>query len=809
MAFTDEFPFLNNSTSFIVDDDVQVPAVPPNPNSIIILGTATKGPLYKAVPVNDDNISTTFGDHVDDAYGDVMLVKGYKEAKTLFPGAAIHGVRIGNATRSSLTLYENQLHASGDLSYTDITASFSVESKSDEANATEVVVRGDASGSPTSVDVTLPDGVTLNYQLDVSGAVPGAFDRVSDLVSALNNDPNFATFNVAKETLLTQDVNVTITSGLISGNIETTYDIDSGTGSYGDKLVDILAVFNNSAVTDSSSIEAGDTKSTLAAGAPKKDSDPNTETISVFSTIITSEAVLTASASDIGTTVLTLDAADDSHWDNADTTYNITNLVVTLVRGGVATTLVKDTDYTLTATTGKITLIGTYASGAQLGDKFWADYKYKTVYVEANLRSDLQTGNRYSYFVYGSDIIFGAAQRYNVQAIYNANIEYNVGVDVIVSDADNTIVKFVNPDNEPSVGDTVVFSLAYEPELPAITGTIISSTIVQESQLSGGSDGRKLIGKLLYDELEKGYMGSENMPARYLVPMGVFVDDTIQSIDFDTGLPTVINAGYIDQLSKYAKRKSRYVSECFGLITVQPMSAADINNPTLQEVNTWYNRLTVVSATDTTRPANVLKSFDDYHVVIPLGDAVFQIPGVFSGRPYVGQFAFLHASVMQNSNREEAIVNMNINPGPIVRFVYPIMNNAWINKLNQARYTLYTQSSVDGNYTIVDSPTLARATSKFDRQFVTQTVFDIIQTSRAVAKPFFGKPGFDSVRKSLETSIINRINDLYHPNRVSGFNATVFATDADKLSGKTQVLLQIVTSKEIRKIQFTTQLELT
>jgi len=819
MAFTDEYPYLNNTTSYIIDEDVEVPPVPPNPNSIILLGTAEKGPLYKPIRMDDTNLSATFGDYVDDGYGDLMLIKGYKEIRSMFPGAYIYGVRIGNATRASLDLYEAQVYTSGDLTATDTTVALNVQSKTDGENDTEIIITGDESGHPTSMDVELPNGVTLNYQLDMFGAVPGAYYKVSDLADALNNDTNFATYNVATATQLVDQVDITITeSSTVSGEIETTYDIESAAGkSYGDKMIDVVEAYNASVVTDSTSIEAGDTSSTLTY-SPNKDSDPNTETISVLSTIKTNEEVISAAAGDIGTLSLTLDCAADSHWDKTDTTYNITDLTLTLSRSGTAYTLVEGTDYSIVKTTGVITLLtgasskfkaaGAYGTGVRLGDKVYADYKYKTIYVEANVRSDLQTGNRYSYFIYGSQIIFGAAQLYALEARYSANNPYVLGVDMIISDADDAIIRFVNPDNYPSIGDTVRITVAFEAELPATTGTLITTTIVQQSQLTGGSTGRRLIGDTLYNELEKGYQGAENIPGRYIIPLGVYLDNTKSDVDYETGLPTTVNAGYLDQLSRYAKRKSRYVSECFGIICPQAIAASDINSPTLAEQNTWYASLTTVSATDTTRPANVLASFDDYHIVVPVGDAVFQINGIKSGRPYVGQFAAIHAAIMQNMNRDTAIVNMNIAPGPIQRFIYPVMSNEKINRINQYRYTLYTQSSVDGAYTIVDSPTLARAASKFDRQFVTQTVFDIIQTARQVAKPFFGQPGFDSVRKSLEQSITNSVNELYFPNRVSGFKCEVFATTADKLSGKTQVLLQIVTSKEIRKIAFTTQLEL-
>lgn len=804
--FVDEYPYLNNSTSYIVDEDVDTPPSPPNPNSIIIYGTAEKGPMYTPILMNDTSATDTFGDHIDDAYGDAMLIKGYKEAKAMYTGAQIYGLRIGDASRASLDLYEHQQYTSGDYSPTDVTACMRIESKSDGDNDTEVNIYADPSGYPTAMDVTMPDGVTLNYQLDIENNVPGAYNRVSDIVSALNNNTNFSTVNVAKVNVLTAEVDVPIVeSSSVSGEIQITYDIESGaTESYGDKLIEILSAYRSSDTVDSTSVESGDTSSTLTS-QPDKDSDPNTATIDHFSVIKSGETVLEASASDIGTKILYLDCKEDDHWDKTHSTYNIHGLTLTRVRSGATTTLEEGVDFTIDKPNAKITL----TDAVQLGDKFYADYKYRVIFVEANVRSDLQSGNRYSYFVYGSDIIFGAGQQYNLELRYTSNSEYTIGSDIIITDADSTTIKFVNSDNEPSIGDTVTFVLVYEPELPASTGTAITDAIVQESQLTGGSDGRAVLGLNLYNELQKGYEGAENIPARYLVPMGVALDEVVEDVDYETGLPTTVNAGFLTQLSTYVLRKSKYVSECFGIISPQIITADDINNPKLTEVQSWFTKLTTVSATDTARAANQVVNYDDYHIIVPVsGGAIFQIPGIKGGASYVGQFNVIHAAIMQNMNKERAIVNMNINPGPIQRFIYPIMNNEWINKINKSKYTLYTQSSVDGAYTIVDSPTLARSTSKFDRQFVTQTVFDVIQYCRRKAKPFFGQPNSPSIRKSLETTLQAGIADVFQPDRISGIAVTVYSTDQDKIDGKTQVILRIITSKEIRKIQFTTRLEL-
>ena len=104
----DQYPNVNNVVSYISDEDSPIQAAPPDPTVILLFGTAEQGPLYKPVSIDDSNIEDVFGSYVNDPYGDLMIVKGYKEIRSVFPQARIRGVRVGNATRAKLDLYENQ-----------------------------------------------------------------------------------------------------------------------------------------------------------------------------------------------------------------------------------------------------------------------------------------------------------------------------------------------------------------------------------------------------------------------------------------------------------------------------------------------------------------------------------------------------------------------------------------------------------------------------------------------------------------------------------------------------------------------------
>ena len=367
MATQDLFPNVNSVVSNIIEQDVAREPSPVSPDAILVVGTATKGPLYQPVRINDNNISDLFGSAPNDIYAGSSLVKGYKEMiSSMGTQTDIVAIRIGNATKATLDLYENREATSGDLSYTDDTIGLTIEAltEGEAGNNITATVYADENDLPTILDIRTPDG-TVSFPMSVDGSVGTA--RVSELAASINAHATTSLYIQALPNVLENTEVIDIVSGAISGVIETRYDMASVSGSAGDKLIDITDAYTQSQYTDSSSIAAGVLTASLAK-TPVKDSDESTETIDEFWRLVDDETLIgPALAGDVGTTSLTLAAASDTHWVAGE----IEDLVVTKTdSNGTETILTLTTDYTFVAGTSIITLV----TPVTLGETYEADY---------------------------------------------------------------------------------------------------------------------------------------------------------------------------------------------------------------------------------------------------------------------------------------------------------------------------------------------------------------------------------------------------------------------------------------------------
>jgi len=810
MPTQDLYPNVNSVVSNIIEQDVVREPAPVSPDAILVIGTATKGPLYQPIRINDANITELFGASPNDLYGQTSLVKGYKEmVGSMGTTTDIVAIRVGNATKASVSLYEHREITSGDLQYTGDTVALTIDAltEGEEGNSVEARVRsatpdGETPPSPdypTQLDITTPEGTSV-FPLSVMGV--GGYARVSELAAAINADTLVSAYVQATSNVLQQTEIVDIVSGSVSGHIETRYDMQSVSGSYGDKMLEITEAYTQDQFEDTDSVLAGVITATLE-NTPMKDADENTETIDEFWRKPINEVLIgPVLFADVGTTALPLDAAGDSFWVAGE----IESLVVTKTDGnGTVTTLTLTTDYTVNVNTGIVTLVGV---GAQLNETYKATYEYQATYVEANVRSALQSGNQYSYFVGGDTILFGATQSYSLTLKYQAKNNFQVPRDIAVDDDDDGIIQFRNPDNEPSVGDSVSVTFLYEPELPARAGSSLASGRFQASSLTGGSDGRRLSGAEYYSELAKGYLAADNIPIRHVVPQGVYLDDVLDGIDYETGLPSERNAGYHSQLSLFLRRKSQYVSECEGYISTQPLiPSSATNNPTLTEKEAWYNALVTVSATETTRAANVMATFDDYHVTVLTGSATLLTAGIYGNRPYVDGFANIYAAMRFHHNNLDSMINKRVPTNVIQDMIYPVLAMDRVNEINAARYTMITRHSQDGSIIVADAPTAARASSQFNRQYNVAIVFEAVNAVRSVLDQFIGKPNKNAVRQSMETTAKMVLREMT-PDKLLSFDVKVIADRNDAISGKTRVKLILLTANEIRKIEIETRMQL-
>lgn len=796
-----ELPFVNGVRSNLIEEQIREQALPPSADAIIIFGTATQGPLLTPTRVTAASIETVFGPSINDPYEKFNLVKGFHEINGSLPRADIIAVRVGDAKKATLNLYEQQVTSGVLTPQSTDTVSITLEALEDglAGNAVTADVYGDEQGVPTRMIVGLPNGSTIEYDLANTYKTP------SSLAAAMNADDEISQYvKTTSNVLSNTSGTVTITeSSVVSGQIETTYSLPHN------YILDLTSVYTADEIEDATSIAAGRGSATLAS-TPTKDESELTNTINKFWTIKTSEELTDGAItpSDVGETVFTLDAAADPKYDNTDATNSIKYLVVKKKSGttGVISTLTLTTDYSYNFGTAKITL----TSGAALGDRYYASYYYLTSFAEANVRSALDTGNPYSYFVGGDTITFGANQTWPLAVAYDTKTNFIIPGDVTISDATAGTLKFSVNENSPAIGDTLNVEYLYEPELPAPnspTGTEMPSGRRQASQLSGGASGRKVTLPQYYNELAKGYLAADNTPFRIAVPQGVYLDDTMLGIDFETGLELEQNAGFHTQLGVFLARHSVFVSECIGIMSVKPMAASNPAFPTLAEREAWYEKLVNVSATDTTRAANVMASINDFHLVVTAGDFLLSHTNVANGKIYVEGAHNIFAGMKFFHDNLTSIITRSVPKTMIRGMQYKIVSSDRINAVSQARYTLITEDSDTGNFKAAQAPTLASSTSQFRKQYNLDITIEAVNRVRRVLKPFIGQPNKNSVREAMRQAAKQELQ-LMSPDKLMAFELEVVTTRGEAINGRVQVDLTLTTAVEIGLINIRTRLQL-
>lgn len=164
-------------------------------DSILIIGTASDGPMYEPIPLQSKEIAeATFG-----AFGNGTLVRGFYEAQngTIEGTPDIRGLRIGNGLKASL----------------DIAEKVSTASTSDEVTtgATSLKLEANVPGSIyNAVSVYLDENRKINIYNPKTGEVSAfTYDDVNmndtsvdcrnvrELVNAINADPNLNTILTA------------------------------------------------------------------------------------------------------------------------------------------------------------------------------------------------------------------------------------------------------------------------------------------------------------------------------------------------------------------------------------------------------------------------------------------------------------------------------------------------------------------------------------------------------------------------------------------------------------------------------------
>lgn len=794
----DIYGAVNGVRNDIINEPLSTPLRDDTSQSIFIFGTAADGPLHVPTRPVDGDVESQFGTFSLNQYSDRSLLKAYYEslaAGGTDPNFNVRLIRVGNVSKAGIDLYEHRAYGSGDYSPTGKSLSVRLEfdTPGTLGNTATAYITG-SGGLPTALTIGLPSGTEKTFYIDATGTTNGYIQNVSDLIEAVMSDTDLVSAGlVATTTLLEADYEFTYA--------EPSVDIVSDAGtSYGNNLVEIVTAYSES-----------DNAETIPAGSSTyvfdvvlaKDTDDATPTVDSFFVVKTNEVAKTAALADVGYNTFTLSAASDPFWLTGPSTF--TGLTVSLVRSGVTYSLTAQC--TVDTSTGIVTIAksGDFAAGYVLNDQIKVTYKYEVGYTEANVRSDLVSGNRGSYFVSGDTITFGAAQQFDVEASFKGIREFIWGSDIILVDAETSSIRFNNPLNLPDVGDTVVLSIRYLPELPAPTGTTLSDLTTQVSGFSGGSDAQSMSLTEYKKAVQTALDRTFGYPCATIIIAGAYLNDTVTGYNSETGLKETVNVGWHTVLSDYVIRKSKYVNECKAILSTKPMTTIDS-----ESIESYIDSLITVSATDTLRPANIISNIDSYPLIITANDFIVAVPKVVNDSVYTTAPSAIYAVSRQITSKETSpIAYVNKMPDVVRGLTVPAIGWDKLQQINTMRYTFFHRDITSGTQSILpaDAPTLAVTGSSLDRQYVLDVVYLCLRSVRQAMQAFIGQKNDDRTRTVMENVAKSVLKEL-SPTYITAYDVKVSADVRDKIDGNTKLKLLIKTAREIRTISEETRIKI-
>jgi len=785
----------NGVRSQIVDRGT--PQVPTgiSPDATFIIGTASRGPVDTPVRITQGmDVKEIFGDVITTGLGfETSLVRGFYE----FTDSAVGNVevaliRAGEVSKSRIKLYEYE-GGSGELAATIVidndgtqhpAYSLVLESldESAELNGTIVRVTADENGEPAYLTIELPDGTSVSYQISPTQVGANVINKVSDLVNRINATTSINSKLVASYAPIEKAVNITVGSGEVGGK-KVVYDIADGT--WGDKISSITRAYVSG--TNEQIIKAGELTAELVA-TPPKSMERTKHTITSFIRNVSMENILSVSPTLVGSTnyAVNLSCKNVPGWNSG---YGLDNVVIMVKRNGATTTttLTETTHYTVNESTGVVTIIGPLS----IGDVYYASYSYKVSYTEAKLRSELQEGNDRMYFVAGDQIVFGAPQPFDVVISFTAEKEIPLSK-VSLSDKFKGIIEFSDANDLPSVGGTVTVVVNYEPELPAPTGTVMSTGQVQPAAMSGGSNGIPATLSGYRKALKKALQAIDLYPRRHNVIMGMYLDDVESGYNAETGLPETVPVALFNTVLPYIQRSSNLANECDVEIPVRPLT-----DLTPAGINAWIEKLTVTSATDHTRPANIIAGINDFRAEAPVGCFVYRNTNINGGREYFANPGAVYAAFKSSLSYKESAVHKQV-PGSVRDLGVKIFNAEIISALNDNRYTAAVMNAMQ-QFIWADAPTLATPRSQFARQFVRDTTFLAVSLAREAANPYIGKPRLPQYLTSLRKDVYSAVSVLV-PDAIGNLYVELIPDPTGYITGRTAIRLILDTAVEIRRV---------
>jgi hypothetical protein len=847
----EQFPYLPGVTSTLEDGGLQVHREVDLGDSIVILGTAEKGPLNNPVALT----SLSEAKEIFGAYGNGTLVRGIFEAFGANADAKdVRGCRIGNATKAELRFAENNPTTAqyvDEPTYetdgtTQIPDALVIEALKEGDEYNNVSIRQDYVDGALSIVIYNPDtGVESSFTYNTDINYTADVHNVDELADAINADSNLK--EIIKATMkplsvsfevdvMDTDQNDALATGIVitGENVRLTLSerldtfivgtdaatsyptgVANVTDLYGDytgnfptvgnKITDVTSVYQIALVPSTS----GTSGALIIETAGKNN-------IQLDETPIQGDITTTKTIGDIGGNAFTASQAQQYvvngfigfvestgtlvySWET-DSAVTITdNSFVLYKTVGGTRSEVSSSDFTLTGAGANPDV--TFNAGAvpEVGTILTVDYHSDAfTLTEVATRTAVQaTEDWKNYFVTGNTIYFGTTVPTDMIITYQYKNQFGVGGQVILENANTG--KFYWPATTISPKDdiaaatrdapvTLGFTYSYQPEWIVLGFNALS--------LKGGSDGVVMTNAEKYDALEAALDNLENYDADIFVPMNLYLDDTKEYYNVETGELETMNAGYHTLLHNFLMSLQEGVNEAIGVMSVKPATANDLTT-----VNDWYKKLTTVSTSDLTRGANIMSALDSKFISVTAMEPLFINNEVTT--PYTSTGEAVYAGLISTLPPQSSTTNKRIDRVVALRYE---MSNSQLNNLSLKRYVTMRRGGTPAGIVVTDGVTAAAAGSDFVRLSTVRIVFAAMDVVREVSEPFIGEPNDAAERQALDTAIRRGLQQMVEAKALRDFAFTVTATPAEMVQGIVNVEMLLVPAFEMRKIKATVKL---
>ncbi len=315
-----------------------------------------------------------------------------------------------------------------------------------------------------------------------------------------------------------------------------------------------------------------------------------------------------------------------------------------------------------------------------------------------------------------------------------------------------------------------------------------------------GNDGLNLSKEEMYECLggkrdEQGnlleigvYQLLENYSCDIVIPIGVFADDTLVRK----------NDNFAYQLALACAVMSHRNRMTTGVIaTSSPVDT------TLASIEAHVRKLEgkPLNFFMIDRAGNQLKDSDDNLIDLGRFIEVLAGPDLVLRHSRLGIYATNSAPVLggfvSTLPPQSAPTNKIVTSAKGLRYEF---SNGQLDRLAAARYTTFKLKNNGANVAVTDAPTAAQVGSDYTRLSTVRAVKECVDQIREVSDPFIGEPNDVSQRNALSSAISKRLDKLKELGVIQGSEFQIISTLQDQLMGQAKIELTIVPPMELRKI---------